>query len=116
MRAVNQSRDVVLVEHGSVAANLWTRLRGLLGRPPLQAGEGLLLRGEKAIHTVGMGYPIDVLFLDRSGRVVHLYHSMPPLRASPFVRRAEDILELPPGILARTGTVLGDVITLDLHM
>jgi hypothetical protein len=112
MRAINQTRNVVLVEHGSVAANLWSRLRGLLGRPPLQAGNGLLLRGEKAIHTVGMGYPIDVLFLDRAGRVVHLYHSMPPLRASPYVRRAQDILELPPGILAKTGTVLGDVITL----
>ncbi len=113
MRAINQTRNVVLVEHGTVARNLWTRLRGLLARPPLQAGDGLLLRGEKAIHTVGMGYPIDVLFLDRAGRIVHLYHSMPPLRASPFVRRAEDILELPPGILASTGTILGDVIALE---
>ncbi len=115
MRAVNQTRDVVLVEHGFVAANLWSRMRGLLGRPPLQAGDGLLLRGEQAIHTVGMGYPIDVLFLDRSGRVIHLYHAMPPLRASTFVRRAVDILELPPGILAATGTVQGDVITFDLQ-
>jgi uncharacterized membrane protein (UPF0127 family) len=114
MRATNQTRNAVLVERGSIAANLWTRFRGLLGRPPLQPGDGLLLRGEKAIHTVGMGYPIDVLFLDRSGKVVHLYHAMPPLRASPYVRRARDILELPPGILAKTGTVLGDVITFDL--
>ncbi len=113
MRAINQTRNAVLVEHGAVAANLWTRMRGLLGRPRLQAGDGLLLRGEKAIHTVGMAYPIDVLFLDPSGRVVHLYHSMPPLRASPYVWRARDILELPPGILASTGTVLGDIITLD---
>jgi uncharacterized membrane protein (UPF0127 family) len=114
MRATNQTRNVVLVERGYVAASLWTRLRGLLGRAPLQAGDGLLLRGEKAIHTVGMGYPIDVLFLDRSGQVVHLYHAMPPLRASPYVRRAQDILELPPGVLAKTGTALGDVITFDL--
>ncbi len=113
MRATNRTRGALLVEDGSVAASPWARLRGLLGRPPLQPGQGLLLRGEKAIHTVGMGYPIDVLFLDRSGRVVQLYHSMVPLRASPYVWRAADVLELPPGTLTRTGTVQGDDIIFD---
>ncbi len=113
MRAVNASRNVVLVERGSVAASPWARMRGLLGRPPLQSGEGLLLRGEKAIHTFGMGYPIDILFLDRSGSIVQLYHSMVPLRASPLVWQAENVLELPPGTLIQTGTCLGDRIAFD---
>ncbi len=113
MRAVNASRNVVLVERGIVAASPWARMRGLLGRPPLQPGDGLLLRGEKAIHTFGMGYPIDILFLDRSGRIVHICHSMPPLRASRLIWQAADVLELPPGTASQTGTCLGDVITLD---
>ncbi|MBI4788169.1 MAG: DUF192 domain-containing protein [Chloroflexi bacterium] len=108
LRAVNRTRNAVLVENGAVAASAWARLRGLLGHRPLQAGEGLLLRGEKAIHTIGMGFPIDVLFLDRAGRIVQLYHSMVPLRVSPYVFRAADVLELPSGILEKTGTVLGD--------
>ncbi|HEX9075450.1 MAG TPA: DUF192 domain-containing protein [Anaerolineae bacterium] len=114
MRALNRTRQAVLVEEGATAASVWARMRGLLGHRPLKPGEGLLLRGEKAIHTIGMGFPIDVLFLDRGGRVVHLHHSMVPLRASPFVFRAANVLEMPAGTLARTGTCVGDEIELTL--
>jgi uncharacterized protein len=113
LRAVNRSRNAVLVDKGDVAATAWTRLRGLLGHKPLLPGEGLLLRGEKAIHTFGMGFPIDVLFLDRAGCVRHLIPSMVPLRTSPFVSTAADVLELPAGTIARSGTALGDLIELE---
>ncbi len=113
LRAVNRSRNLVLVENGEVADTAWARLRGLLGHKPLQPGEGLLLRGEKAIHTIGMGFAIDVLFLDRAGCVKHLIPTMVPLRASPFVSAAVNVLELPAGTIARTGTALGDEITLE---
>jgi uncharacterized membrane protein (UPF0127 family) len=112
VRALNHTRNTVLVENGVVAANAWTRLRGLLGHRPLQPGEGLLLKGEKAIHTVGMGFPIDVLFLDRAGTVVCVYHNMGPLRFSRYVMNAADVLELPAGTIRNTGTDLGDRIDL----
>lgn len=110
LRVLNRTRNVVLVENGTVANSAWTRLRGLLGHKPLQAGEGLLLRGEKAIHTIGMGFVIDVLFLDRAGRVKHLIPNMVPWRASRFISAAADVLEMPAGTLARSGTALDDVI------
>ena len=114
LRAINQTRAAVLVENGDVADNAWTRLRGLLGHKPLHPGEGLLLRGEKAIHTIGMGFAIDVLFLDRDGIVRHLIPSMAPLRASRFVPASSDVLELPAGTAARTGTTVGDRIELEI--
>ncbi len=110
LRVLNRTRNVVLVENGFVANSAWTRLRGLLGHKPLQAGEGLLLRGEKAIHTIGMGFAIDVLFLDRAGHVNHLIPNMVPLRASRFISAAADVLEMPAGTLARSGTALDDLI------
>jgi uncharacterized membrane protein (UPF0127 family) len=113
LRATNRSRDTILVENGSVADTAWTRLRGLLGHKPLQPGEGLLLRGERAIHTVGMGFAIDVLFLDREGHIKHLIPQMVPMRASPFVSGAVDVLELPAGTIVRTNTTLGDRIELE---
>jgi uncharacterized protein len=112
LRAANRTRNTILVTRGEIAASWWSRLRGLLGHPPLHSGEGLLLRGEKAIHTVGMGFAIDVLFLDRTGEVVHLIRAMEPLRASPFIGGAADVLELPTGTIAATGTQLGDQIEL----
>ncbi len=114
LRAHNRTRNATLVAAGNIANTWWTRLCGLLGRAPLQPGEGLLLRGEKAIHSVGMSFAIDVLFLDRAGRVVHLMPAMPPMRASPFVARATDVLELPAGTIARTGTALNDQIDLEI--
>lgn len=104
----------MLVTQGAVADQWWSRLRGLLGHAPLQAGEGLLLRGEKAIHTIGMGFPIDVLFLDAHGCLVHLIPDMGAMRASPFVSRAANVLELPAGTAAQTGTRLGDQIEISL--
>ncbi len=112
-RAINRTRATCLVERGEIAASMWARLRGLLGRAPLQAGEGLLLRGEKAIHTIGMGLAMDALFLDRDGRVVHSISAMPPLRLSPFIARAADVLELPAGTIARTATQVGDHVEIE---
>ena len=114
LRAINYTRDAILVTEGVIADNWWTRLRGLLGRAPLKSGEGLLLRGEKAIHTVGMSFAIDVLFLDRAGGIVHLIPAMLPLRFSPFIPRAAAVLELPAGTITRTGTCIGDQIELEI--
>jgi uncharacterized membrane protein (UPF0127 family) len=114
LRAINQTRNALLVERGRLADNPWTRLRGLLGRAGLAQGDGLLLRPDNSIHTLGMQFAIDVLFLDRAGRVVHLIPEMPPLRLSPIVLRARAVLELPSGTIARTGTTLGDQIELQV--
>ena len=114
LRAHNRTRNATLVTDGVIADNWWTRLRGLLGHAPLKPGEGLLLRGEKAIHSVGMSFAIDVLFLDRTGSIVHLIPAMPPLRFSPFVARAVDVLELPAGTITQTGTTLNDQVELEI--
>ena len=113
LRARNRNRNTILVEDGRVADTVWTRLRGLLGHKPLRPGEGLLLRGEKAIHTIGMGFAIDVLFLDRDGFVKLSIPAMAPFRASPFVSGATDVLELPAGTIATTRTEPGDRIELE---
>jgi uncharacterized membrane protein (UPF0127 family) len=110
MRAINRTRNRVLVEEGMIAQKMWERMRGLLGHAPLKPSEGLLLAGEKAIHSFGMRFEIDALFLDRNGRVVFAMETMRPLRASPFVWRARDVLELPAGKIQETGTAIGDQI------
>lgn len=93
-----------------VADRWWARLRGLLDRPPLDEGEGLLLAPCRAIHTFGMSYALDVAFLSKQGAVVALYHRLAPGRRSRWHRRATMALELPPGTLAATGTQEGDAL------
>ncbi len=114
LRAVNCTRGVVLVAEGRVAATLWERFRGLLGRKSLARGDGLLLKGEQAIHTIGMQFPIDALFLDRRGRVVRIEHSIPPLRLTPFIFKAANVLELPAGMARETNTQVGDALEIEI--
>ena len=92
----------------SVADTWWRRLRGLLGRPPLQEGEGLLLLECDSVHTVGMRQTIDVAFLDAGGRVVRSISRLRPWRVGLGGTDAVHTLELPAGRLDETGTVPGD--------
>lgn len=92
----------------AVADSWWSRFRGLLARPRLRAGDGLLLLECGSVHTVGMAYSIDVAFLDAEGRVVRSIPRLGPWRVGRGGADAVHALELPPGRLDATGTVPGD--------
>jgi uncharacterized protein len=83
------------------------RMRGLIGRRGLPAGEGMLLRPAPSIHTAFMRFPIDALFLDRDLRVLDIRESLPPWRAA-AKHRARAVLELAAGECARRGVEVGD--------
>lgn len=110
--AVNLTRKRVLMDSGRIARSFLARGRGLLGHPPLRGGQGLALVPGSWIHTLFMPAAIDVLYLDREGRVVRMSREMPPWRIGPWVRRARWVLELPPGTIRRTGTEVGDRVEL----
>lgn len=90
-----------------IADGFWLRAKGLLGRVPLGAGEGLLLNPCRAVHTMGMHYPIDVAFLDEGGTVVATYHRLRPNRRTAWHGGAAWALELPAGTLEETATATG---------
>ncbi len=109
--AANATRGVVLGDRITPAKTFWSRIKGLLGSRPLAEGEGLWLSPCKSIHTFFMGYPIDALFLDKEGRLLHVV-TLKPWRLSRFVWGSVGVLELPAGTLARCETRTGDKITL----
>lgn len=85
------------------------RMRGLLARPALCRDEGMLLRSCNMIHTFGMCYPIDVLFLRRDGLVLKIAEAVKPRRARGYLR-AHCVLELAAGEAQRCGIALGVVL------
>ena len=95
----------------TLADNPLTRLRGLLGREGLDAGEGLLLRPASSIHTFFMRFPIDAVFLDRDFAVLGIEDGIAPWRAA-SQRGAKAVLELPAGESSRRGLAVGDRLTL----
>lgn len=94
-----------------VAATRATRRRGLLGRDSLQATEGLLLSPCKAVHTVGMRFPIDVIFIDRDGRAVRIVPALAPWRIA-MSARAKAVIELAAGQAAASDIRVGDLLYL----
>jgi uncharacterized protein len=111
MKEVRVMRRVSGLDVGwrvAVADSWWQRLRGLLARPRLKTGEGLLLLECGSVHTVGMLHAIDVAFLDAHGRIVRSIANLAPWRVGLGGSTAVHTLELPAGRLEETGTVTGD--------
>lgn len=96
----------LLADRVGLADSFLGRLRGLMGRAPLAAGEGLWIQPCQQVHTQFMRGPIDVLFLDAEGQVLTLIPAMKPWRFSPFLRGSRSVLELAPG--AAAGVAVGD--------
>jgi uncharacterized protein len=85
------------------------RRQGLLGRSGLGEGEALVLAPCSSVHTAFMRFSIDLVFLDRAGRVLKVATGVSPWRIR-LHWRAFAVVELATGALARTGTMTGDVV------
>lgn len=96
------------------AETFLARLRGLLFRPPPGPGEGLLLVPCASVHTAFMRTPIDVVFLDRTGRIRRIVPRLAPWRAAASVG-AYQTLELAAGEAARLGLQAGQSLARSLH-
>jgi uncharacterized membrane protein (UPF0127 family) len=108
LTAINVTRGVRLTECGRVADTFYARLVGLLRDKTLEYGDGMWIVPCNSIHSIGMRFKFDAIFLDKNLRVVHLVREMKPWRISKMVFSAHSILELPAGLVSQTATELGD--------
>lgn len=99
--------DTCLIAKVSKTANTWERMRGLLGRPPLLPEQGLLIEPCPSVHTLGMRYPIDIVFLDANYRVLRQVAQLKPLRWAACAG-ARATLELAPGSLSTLNLTVGE--------
>jgi uncharacterized membrane protein (UPF0127 family) len=115
-QAFNRTRQIYLATELAVAQTHWSRLRGLLGisSDDFRNGRGLWIQPCHGVHTLAMRFPIDVAYLDRDGKVVHLEPDLKPWRFAPVRLQAASVLELPSHTLAETETTLGDRIEIKI--
>ena len=119
MAAQNLTRGTTLADRVEVAASLWAKFMGLMGRRRLPAGDGLWLPASNGIHMFFMWIAIDAVFLGRqapdgSRRVVSVHRNLRPwIGLVPLVRGADGCLELPVGTVDRTGTLPGDAVRIE---
>jgi uncharacterized membrane protein (UPF0127 family) len=107
LRISNLTRQSELAHCAEVADDGAKRRKGLLGRQELRPGEGLWILPCEAVHTFGMQFPIDIVYLDRNLRVKKVSSDVRPWRLSACLT-AHSVLELASGTIRGTHTKPGD--------
>ena len=112
MLITNTTRGTTLATGAREARGFVARGRGLMMTRELGEGEGLVIEPCNSIHMFFMRYALDVLFLNGEGQVLHMYEKIRPWRVGRVVRGARMAVELPAGSIRRTGTEVGDMVSL----
>lgn len=106
----NKTRETFVATEALLADSYLRRLVGLLGKTRRWAtlGRGLWIVPSRGVHTIGMLFPIDLIFLGKNKEVVHVEEYVRPFRISKVLLKATSVLELPPHTIYRSGTKVGD--------
>jgi len=104
----NRTRESFLGVRVASADTLLMRLKGALGRLALKPHDGIWLSPSNGIHTIGMLFAIDLVYLDSDNRVIHLVEQIGPFRISPIRKACASILELESRAIYSSNTRVGD--------
>lgn len=106
--------DVLVIDGRATNVPLWTartrheRNTGLLGTDNLAGA--LWIRRCNMIHTFGMRYAIDAVYVSRKGLVLSVVHTPPGRVGAPRVR-ASAVVELPAGVAQSLGLERGSIVS-----
>ena len=104
----NRTRESFLSLSVSVADTHLSRLKGLVGRLRLKYDDGLWVVPSQGVHTLGVLFPVDLVYLDSECRVIHLVESLGSFRIGPIRPACASVLELPPRTIYSSQTQVGD--------
>lgn len=114
MNIINKSNNSVLADNVIVADTFFYRLKGLMFKRTFEDNSAIVLYPCNSIHTFFMKFSLDVIFLSNDYKVIYLMKNIGPRRISPIVKNAKIVLELPSGVINKTGTKLGDFLNINL--
>ena len=104
----NQTRECFLSLAVTAADTAFTRLKGLIGKLRLSSDEGVWVVPSQGIHTVGVLFPLDLIYLDEDLKVIHTVEHFPTFRVAPIKPKAASVLELPAHTIYSSQTQPGD--------
>ena len=110
MKAINIRTHKELATNVIVADNLFTRMKGLLGKKELPQGEALCIKPCFSVHTFFMKFSIDIVFLNKTNQVIAAVSNLTPNRMTRLYPQSFSVLELPSGTIVASNTEVGDEI------
>jgi uncharacterized protein len=108
----NKTKETFLAFRVKVADTFLSRLVGLLGRRRLEPERGVWIVPCNSVHTVGMLFRIDLVFLDKNFKVVSLRELVRPFHLAQTSFRAESVIELPAHTIFKSRTEVGDQLSI----
>ena len=91
-----------------VADTHFARLKGLAGHFRLKSDEGIWVVPSWGVHSIGVLFSIDLIYLDADYRVIHLVESFGSFRIGPIRKNCLSVLELSPRTIYSSQTQVGD--------
>jgi len=104
----NQTRESFLGLRVTLADTQLSRLKGLMGRLRLKSDEGVWVVPSQGVHTIGVLFPIDIIYLDAWNRVMGVKESFGAFRMGPLRLSCASVLELPVHTIYSSQTQAGD--------
>ena len=104
---INERTKTPVATQVEIAATRTTRRRGLLGRDGLNEAAAMLLAPCGSVHTIGMRFALDVVFVDRQGYAVKIVRNLRPWRIA-IATGASAVIEMTAGSLRWGQVLVGD--------
>jgi protein-S-isoprenylcysteine O-methyltransferase Ste14/uncharacterized membrane protein (UPF0127 family) len=108
MPLLNATQGIPCPYRVYLANSVYARMIGLLGTDGSDPAMALWFVPCSSIHTFGMNYPIDALYLDAQERVVRILQHVKPNQVFMPVKEVKSVLELPAGGAGRCGFRVND--------
>ncbi len=103
-----------ILQHVKIANTFFSRLWGLLQQNMQKKSHILILTPCKCIHTFGMSYAIDVIFVSKEGEILKMINDMKPNRCSPVIKNSQYVIEMESSIYLNLGIEEGDQIIFEV--
>jgi uncharacterized membrane protein (UPF0127 family) len=108
---VNTAKKTIVAKKVEFASTFWEKFKGLMFRKEFSQENCLIILQCNSIHTCFMNFPLDIIFLNKENRVVHLIEGIKPYKISPIIKEACFVVELAAGCINRSHTEVGDTLS-----
>jgi len=113
MKIINKTKNKILSSNAKQLFSSISKLKGLMFTKKFPHALIFDFGKEKIInvHMFFVFYPIDVLWLNKKKRIVHLKENLKPFTFTIFSKPAKYIIELKKGTIKKTNTSIGDIVS-----
>lgn len=109
-KAIIRKNGIIITENCQVADSFFTRFKGLMFRRSIPEDYALHITPCNQVHMLNMRFPIDVIYLDASGRVVKIDENVQPGKICKTVKNAKSVIEVTSFYSSENNIRQGDII------